>query len=81
MYQGGERVEHYREYKPRPFTREERDHTTILFGGLTWRHEALLQGVFENHGYKSMPLPNIARREEKAQIEHARQRPRLSVLE
>lgn len=63
MYQGGERVEHYREYKPRPFTREERDHTTILFGGLTWRHEALLQGVFENHGYKSMPLPNIARRD------------------
>ncbi|MFQ5847400.1 MAG: hypothetical protein ACE5IQ_06945 [Candidatus Methylomirabilales bacterium] len=56
-----ERIEHYRAYKPQPFTKEERDSTTILFGGLTWRHEALLQAVFENLGYKALPLPNIAR--------------------
>ncbi len=58
-----ERIKHYRAYKPRPFRKEERDHTTILFGGLTWRHEALLQAVFENLGYKAMPLPNIARKD------------------
>ncbi len=58
-----ERIEHYRAYKPRPFTKEERDHTTILFGGLTWRHEALIQAVFDNLGYKAMPLPNIARKD------------------
>ncbi len=57
------RIEHYRAYKPRPFTRAEREHTTFLFGGLTWRHEALLQGVFENLGYKALALPNIERRD------------------
>lgn len=58
-----ERIQHYRAYKPRPFTRAEREHTTILFGGLTWRHEALLQAVFDSFGYKSMPLPNITRKD------------------
>jgi len=29
-------VTHYTSYKARPFTREQRDKTTILFGGLTW---------------------------------------------
>ncbi len=58
-----ERVEHYRAYRPRPFTKEERRHTTILFGGLTWRHEALVQAVFANLGYKAMPLPNITRKD------------------
>jgi predicted nucleotide-binding protein (sugar kinase/HSP70/actin superfamily) len=56
-----ERVEHYRAYRPKPFTREERDGATILFGGLTWRHERLIQGVFENLGYRAQPLPNISR--------------------
>jgi hypothetical protein len=27
-----------------PFTAEERDSVTILFGGLTWKHERLIQG-------------------------------------
>jgi predicted nucleotide-binding protein (sugar kinase/HSP70/actin superfamily) len=54
-------VEHYRAYRPKPFTRAERETTTILYGGLTWRHEALIQGVFESLGYKAMALPNIAR--------------------
>jgi len=26
----------YRAYKPRPFTRAERDDVTVLFGGLHW---------------------------------------------
>ncbi len=47
----------YRTYKPRPFGKEERDRTTILFGGLHWRAERLLQAVFENLGYRAQPLP------------------------
>jgi predicted nucleotide-binding protein (sugar kinase/HSP70/actin superfamily) len=58
-----ERAGHYRAYKPRSFTREERDRTTILFGGLTWRHEALLEAIFGNLGYKARPLPNISRKD------------------
>src|ERR1039457_828789 len=54
-------VTHYTSYKARPFTREQRDNTTILFGGLTWKHERLVQGVFNNLNYKEKPLPNITR--------------------
>ncbi|MCI0423188.1 MAG: hypothetical protein L0312_28855, partial [Acidobacteria bacterium] len=54
-------VKHYEAYKPRPFTRAERDKVTILFGGLTWKHERLVQGAFHNQGYKAEPLPNVAR--------------------
>src|SRR6266404_3591014 len=54
-------VSHYTSYKARPFTREQRDKTTILFGGLTWKHERLVQGVFNNLNYNAKPLPNITR--------------------
>jgi len=54
-------VSHYQAYRPRPFTREQRDTTTILFGGLTWKHERMMQGALHNLGYKAEPLPNIAR--------------------
>ena len=54
-------VNHYRAYKPRPFTREERDKVTILFGGLSWKHERVVQGTMHNLGYKAEPLPNISR--------------------
>lgn len=56
-----ETVQHYTAYKPKPFTREEREAVTILYGGLTWKHERLLQGVFHNLGYNAQPLPNVAR--------------------
>jgi predicted nucleotide-binding protein (sugar kinase/HSP70/actin superfamily) len=54
-------VKHYTAYKPRPFTKDQRDHTTILFGGLTWKHERLIQGAMHNLKYKAEPLPNIQR--------------------
>lgn len=54
-------VNHYTAYKPRPFTREDRDKVTVLFGGLTWKHERLVQAVFHNLGYNAEPLPNINR--------------------
>jgi len=41
--------------------REERKDVTILFGGLTWKHERLVQGAFQNLGYNAEPLPNVAR--------------------
>jgi predicted nucleotide-binding protein (sugar kinase/HSP70/actin superfamily) len=50
-------AEPYRAYKPRPFTRAEREHTTILFGGLHWRAERLIQGAMANLGYRSEVLP------------------------
>jgi predicted nucleotide-binding protein (sugar kinase/HSP70/actin superfamily) len=53
--------EHYRAYKPRPFTRAERDQVTILFGGLHWRAERLIQGAMENLGYNARILPTATR--------------------
>src|SRR5713226_2596494 len=50
-------TEHYRTYTPKPFTRAERDSVTILFGGLHWRLERILQAVLENSGYKARILP------------------------
>ena len=52
-----ERPGHYRAYAPRPFTRAERDSVTILFGGLHWRVERILQAVLESAGYQAQVLP------------------------
>jgi len=52
---------HFRTYRPRPFTRSERASTTILFGGLHWRAERVIQGGLENLGYKSQILPPATR--------------------
>jgi len=48
---------HYRTYHPRPFTRAERDSVTILFGGLHWRVERILQAVLESGGNQAEILP------------------------
>src|SRR6266516_3012943 len=50
-------AEPYRAYTPRPFTRGERDSVTILFGGLHWRAERILQAVLEGSGYRAQILP------------------------
>lgn len=54
---------HYSAYKPAPLTRDEIGTVEILFGGLHWRAERLLQAVFTNLGYKARPLP-VATRED-----------------
>jgi predicted nucleotide-binding protein (sugar kinase/HSP70/actin superfamily) len=43
-----------------PFLASQRDKTTILFGGLTWKHETLIHGALESLGYKceAVPVPN-----------------------
>jgi predicted nucleotide-binding protein (sugar kinase/HSP70/actin superfamily) len=45
-----------------PFTKSQREHTTLLFGGLTWKHEQLVHGALEGLGYKcqGIPSPNVA---------------------
>jgi predicted nucleotide-binding protein (sugar kinase/HSP70/actin superfamily) len=52
---------HYRAYRPRPFTRAERDTVTVLFGGLHWRAERLIQGAMESLGYRTRVLPTATR--------------------
>jgi predicted nucleotide-binding protein (sugar kinase/HSP70/actin superfamily) len=54
-------TQHYRTYKPKPLTKEEIGHVEILFGGLHWRAERVLQAVFENLGYRARPLPTATR--------------------
>src|SRR5688572_18450140 len=49
---------HFRRPEERPFTKAQRPHTTVLFGGLTWKHERILQGSIAGLGYKVMPLAN-----------------------
>jgi predicted nucleotide-binding protein (sugar kinase/HSP70/actin superfamily) len=45
----------------RPFTKEQRGRTTLLFGGLTWKHEKLVHGALEGLGYiaEAVPTPNV----------------------
>ena len=45
----------------KPFTREQRTNTTLLFGGLTWKHEKLVHGALEGLGYsaEAVPTPNV----------------------
>ena len=51
-------VRHFRRPEERPFTSEERQTVTILFGGLTGKHERLIQAVFHGSGYRCETLPN-----------------------
>ncbi len=50
-------VHHFKRPAERPFTRQERAFTTLLFGGLTWKHEKLVHGALEGLGYKARPVP------------------------
>ncbi|HEY3245849.1 MAG TPA: activator of (R)-2-hydroxyglutaryl-CoA dehydratase [Phycisphaerae bacterium] len=51
------RPSHFRRPKERPFTKQEREYTTVLFGGLTMRHELLLLSALEGLGYKVALVP------------------------
>ena len=55
--QAVERVQHYRRPSERPLTRAARGQVTILFGGLTLPHEALIQAGMEGLGYRVQRLP------------------------
>src|SRR2546425_9791763 len=53
---------HFHRPVERPFTAAERHRVTILFGGLTWKHEWLIRSAFESAGYKVelLPTPDVA---------------------
>lgn len=55
-------VHRFKKPVERPFTKQQRGHTTLLFGGLTWKHEKLLHAAFESLGYmaEALPTPNVA---------------------
>jgi predicted nucleotide-binding protein (sugar kinase/HSP70/actin superfamily) len=55
-------IQHFKKPVERSFTAQERDKVTILFGGLTWKHEKLIQSVFHACGYKCemVPTPDVA---------------------
>jgi predicted nucleotide-binding protein (sugar kinase/HSP70/actin superfamily) len=50
-------LNHFRKPVERAFKAEERERVTILFGGLTWKHEKLIQSVFQGTGYKCVMVP------------------------
>jgi len=53
---------HFAQPSSRPFTVDQRPHTTLLFGGLTWKHDRLIQGALESLGYccEALPTPDLA---------------------
>jgi predicted nucleotide-binding protein (sugar kinase/HSP70/actin superfamily) len=55
-------VHHFKRPAERYFTANQRGHTTLLFGGLTWKHEKLIHGALEGLGYlaEALPTPNVA---------------------
>src|SRR5262245_47697616 len=54
--------QHFKRPVENPFTKSQRANTTLLFGGLTWKHEQLVHGALEGLGYKcrALPVPNVA---------------------
>ena len=52
---------HYRAYVPPPMSKEQVERAEILFGGLHWRAERVLEAVFENMGYRARALPAATR--------------------
>ncbi|TAN23444.1 MAG: activator of (R)-2-hydroxyglutaryl-CoA dehydratase [Acidobacteria bacterium] len=53
---------HFHRPIERAFTGAERDRVTLLFGGLTWKHERLIQAAFQGNGYNCvvLPVPDVA---------------------
>jgi predicted nucleotide-binding protein (sugar kinase/HSP70/actin superfamily) len=52
---------HFKKPVEKPFTAQQRGSTTLLFGGLTWKHEKLVHGALEGLGYRAeaVPTPNV----------------------
>jgi predicted nucleotide-binding protein (sugar kinase/HSP70/actin superfamily) len=53
--------QHFKKPVENGFTKDQRHHTTVLFGGLTWKHEYLIHGALEGLGYKceAVPAPDV----------------------
>src|SRR6266542_3294847 len=57
-----DRIDHFKRPLERTFTKDQRADTTILFGGLTWKHEKLIQGVLRGLGYNASEIPTPNKR-------------------
>ncbi len=55
-----DKKEHFKRPFEKAFNKKDRANTTILFGGLTWKHEKLIKGALEGLGYKTdyIPVPD-----------------------
>jgi predicted nucleotide-binding protein (sugar kinase/HSP70/actin superfamily) len=55
-------ISHFQKPVENAFTKSQRGHTTLLFGGLTWKHEKLIHGALEGLGYQceAVPTPDVA---------------------
>src|SRR3989442_12696145 len=55
-----DKIKHFKRPFEKAFTKDQRANTTILFGGLTWKHEKLIRGVLQGLGYTpaEIPTPN-----------------------
>lgn len=51
------KINHFKKPFEKMFTKDQRANTTILFGGLTWKHEKLIKGALEGMGYKTDYIP------------------------
>ena len=54
---GHKQVDHFQKPMERPWTKDQKDGTTILFGGLTLVHEELVKYAMEGLGYNLRILP------------------------
>ena len=59
---GLQRARSFNKPVERSFTAADRDTTTILFGGLTWKHEEMIKSVFHGSGYRceNIPTPDVS---------------------
>jgi predicted nucleotide-binding protein (sugar kinase/HSP70/actin superfamily) len=53
-------VRHFHRPVEHPFTAAQRAGTTVLFGGLSPRHDRLVEGVLRGLGYNARALPNVS---------------------
>jgi predicted nucleotide-binding protein (sugar kinase/HSP70/actin superfamily) len=53
----GEGASHFHRPVDAPFRADEQGRVTILLGGLTWKHEALIAAVLRAHGHPAECLP------------------------
>jgi predicted nucleotide-binding protein (sugar kinase/HSP70/actin superfamily) len=56
------KIDHFKKPFETMFTKDQRDSTTILFGGLTWKHERLIKGALEGIGYRTEMVPTPSKK-------------------
>lgn len=54
------KTHHYRRPVEHPFLDSQRADTTVLFGGLSPRHDRLMEGVLKGLGFRAKALPNVS---------------------